>query len=70
MEKGGICDTSQVNMLEVEELLSGFLWIKRSQYTSVISIQPCSFKEDLREVVIDGSKYNSETFGQPEIYFF
>lgn len=53
-------DTLQVSTLEVEECLSGFIWIKRSQDTSGISIQPCSFQEDLREVMMDGSKYNSE----------
>lgn len=33
---------------------------KRSQDTSGISIEPCSFQEDLGEVMMDGSKYNSD----------
>lgn len=59
-KRSGLCGALQVSILEVEEYLSEVIWIKRSHDTSGISIEPCSFQEDLREVMMDGSKYNSD----------
>lgn len=36
------------------------MWMERAQAAFGISIQPCSFQEEMREAMTDGSKFNSE----------